>query len=302
MTASLYQEWLLDWDRKLRQEGRKILLLQDNFSGHIIPDTLTNIHVENFEPNLTAHVQPNDQGIIRCFKAHYRARFIQRAVDLYEAKVTASKIYDINQLEAMRLAQDAWNNVDTTTIRNCWKKANILPNTLSSTQTTPAQPTLPISSLIHPTDAVNDSDTGPTVHAETLVERALDDLEATGVLHRSNRMNITELLNPAVETHNLFNATDEDIFDSVMDAKRFREGATNAGGDDIDDVDVSAPAGPTRHELIQAALMLKKHVATLNDPFSRKFEVMLGSFGAQTRVAGMKSAKDTRLTDYFVHN
>jgi DDE superfamily endonuclease len=72
MTAALYQEWLIDWDQKLRDEGRKILLLQDNFSGHIISDTLTNIHVENFEPNLTAHIQPNDQGIIRCFKAHYR--------------------------------------------------------------------------------------------------------------------------------------------------------------------------------------------------------------------------------------
>ena len=101
MTASLYQEWLFDWDQTLRDNGRKVLLLQDNFSGHIIPDTLTNIRVENFEPNLTAHVQPNDQGIIRCFKAHYRAKFIQRAVDLYESGTTPSKIYDIDQLEAM---------------------------------------------------------------------------------------------------------------------------------------------------------------------------------------------------------
>ncbi|KIK75361.1 hypothetical protein PAXRUDRAFT_173077 [Paxillus rubicundulus Ve08.2h10] len=43
MTALLYQEWLLDWDQKLRDEMRKILLLQDNFAGHVIPDTLTNI-------------------------------------------------------------------------------------------------------------------------------------------------------------------------------------------------------------------------------------------------------------------
>lgn len=101
MTTSLYQECLFDWDQTLHDNERKVLLLQDNFSGHIIPDTLTNIRVENFEPNLTVHVQPNDQGIIRCFKAHYHAKFIQRAVDLYKSSTTPSKIYDIDQLEAM---------------------------------------------------------------------------------------------------------------------------------------------------------------------------------------------------------
>ena len=59
--SSLYQEWLQQWDRKLRAENRKILLFQDNFSGHIVPDGLQNICVENFEPNLTAHVQPMDR-------------------------------------------------------------------------------------------------------------------------------------------------------------------------------------------------------------------------------------------------
>jgi hypothetical protein len=92
MTAHLYQDWIQQWDKELRAKGRKILLLQDNFSGHIVPDNLQNIRVENFEPNLTAHVQPNDQGIIRCFKAHYRARFIQRAVNRYDKGITPAEI------------------------------------------------------------------------------------------------------------------------------------------------------------------------------------------------------------------
>ena len=98
MTASLYQEWLRQWDHELGIRERKVVLLQDNFSGHIIPDGLQNIRIANFKPNLTAHVQPMDQGIIRCFKAHYRANFIQRAIDHYDAGVTPSEIYDINQL------------------------------------------------------------------------------------------------------------------------------------------------------------------------------------------------------------
>ena len=60
MTAHLYQDWIQEWDRELQRKNRKILLLQDNFSGHIVPPNLRNIRVENFEPNLTAHVQPED--------------------------------------------------------------------------------------------------------------------------------------------------------------------------------------------------------------------------------------------------
>jgi len=116
MTASIYQEWLESWDVSLRRDGQKILLLQDNFLGHVVPDTLTNIRVENFEPNIMAHVQSNNQGIICCFKAHYHARFIDRAINFYESGITPSQIYNINQLKAMQLADQAWSEVDMSII------------------------------------------------------------------------------------------------------------------------------------------------------------------------------------------
>lgn len=37
MTGELYQNWIHAWDEELEAKGRKILLLQDNFSGHIVP-------------------------------------------------------------------------------------------------------------------------------------------------------------------------------------------------------------------------------------------------------------------------
>ena len=57
MTTVVYQGWLTEWDHELQQKTptRRILLLQDNFSGHVVPDGLQCIHVENFRPNLTAH-------------------------------------------------------------------------------------------------------------------------------------------------------------------------------------------------------------------------------------------------------
>ena len=291
MTASLYEEWLLDWNRKLARENRRILLLHDNFAGHVVPASLTNIHVEPFKPNLTAHVQPNDQGIIHCFKAHYRAKFIQRAINRYDGGVTPAEIYEINQLDAMRLANQAWNEVDTTAIQNCWRKAGILPDMAPSPL---IQPSFPIASPIHTTETHDDS----IARAEALVQDVLDDLEKTGALQPSNRMSITEFLNPAAETHNLLEATENDIYEAVMDAQRVRNGL-NVDDDDLENDVAPAKPGPTRREALQAVLTLQEYVGTINDPFVRKLEVMLNSFGWTTRAMEAQSMKDTKLTDYF---
>ena len=144
-TTILYYAWLRKWDRELQATNRKILLLQDNFSAHKCPDDVQNIEVLKFEPNLTTHVQSQDQGIIKCFKAYYRAKYIQRAIDRFDAGITPSEIYDINQLEAMRLADTAWHAIDASTIQHCWQKAGILPEPRSSMPT----PSAPIASILN---------------------------------------------------------------------------------------------------------------------------------------------------------
>ena len=190
MTGELYQNWISAWDKELEAKGRKILLLQDNFSGHIVPKDLTSIEVKNLAPNLTAHIQPMDQGIIKSFKAHYRAKYIQRAIDNYDANITPSKIYDIDQLEAMRLAHAAWEDVDATMIRRCWRKAGILPD-LKSSSSKPSV-SVPVSSLVNgttskssvsiPVSSLINNDENPVADAEKLVKDALDELEKTGAL------------------------------------------------------------------------------------------------------------------------
>jgi hypothetical protein len=213
MTAQLYQEWIQQWDSELQVKKRKILLLQDNFSGHIVPPNLQNIQVENFEPNLTAHVQPLDQGIIRCFKGHYRAKFFHRAVNLYDQGITPAKIYEINQLKAMRMAKSAWQSVDTTTIQNCWHKAGILPEAEAFSSHI-SEPTIPISALLHDSDIQTD----PIAYVERQVELALDKLVLRGTLQKGNRMDIGSLLNLAGESHVLTEASDSDIYQAVTEA------------------------------------------------------------------------------------
>ena len=296
MTAQLYEDWIRQWDRELQRQGRKILLLQDNFSGHIVPDDLQNIRVENFEPNLTAHVQPNDQGIIRCFKAHYRARFIQRAVDRYDKGITPTEIYDINQLQAMRIADHAWQSVDATTIQNCWHKAGILPNMDHPSSSHANYPSIPIASLIH--DSSSSSQMDPVAHAESQVQAALDDLVATGALQKTNRMDIESLLNPAGESYTLTETSDVEIYEAVMDATEACKNMEVNGGDDRNE-DISAEPCPNRRDVLKAVSTIGKYLDGLNDPIARKIETLLGSFNMQLHLEETRSMKNSVLTDYF---
>ena len=213
MTSEIYQGWLREWDRdlQLKNPTRNILLLQDNFSGHIVPEGLQRIRVENFKANLTAHVQPNDAGIIRCFKAHYCRFYFSRAIDHYDQGITPSDVYKINQLEAMRLADAAWREVDMTTIRNCWHKAGILPDAsgiLTINQAISSRISIPISTLIDSPIA----NFNPILLAEEAVNKTLDKLQETGVLQEANRMSIEQLLNPVEEhSHTVEDISDEDI-------------------------------------------------------------------------------------------
>ena len=293
MTAHLYQEWIRQWDSELQVKKRKVLLLQDNFSGHIVPPDLQNIRVENFEPNLTAHVQPLDQGIIRCFKGHYRAKFFHRAINQYDQGITPAKIYEINQLEAMRMAESAWESVDTTTIRNCWDRAGILPEAGTFSSHT-SEPSIPISTLLQDSEIQTD----PISYVERQVELAVDELVSRGALQQRNRMEIGSLLNPAGESHVLTEASDADIFQAVTEAFEARENLEINGGDDVDDDGPIKPR-PARSDILQATSMITDYLTTENDPLAREIENILGTFSRRLRVDATKSMKNTVLTDFY---
>ncbi|CDO71465.1 hypothetical protein BN946_scf184909.g59 [Trametes cinnabarina] len=282
MTAVLYQSWIKHWDTKLVAQHRKILLLQDNFSGHIVPEGLRAIHVENFEPNLTPHVQPDDQGIIRCFKAHYRAKYIERAIDRYDSGISPAQIYEIDILTAMRIADAAWRAVNVTTIRHCWRRAGILPDFAPIAIPTP---TLPISSLIHPPapsdpaapDASRDAEdeaANPVQKAEGLVTEALNGLVKTGALQKLNQMDLASLLDPSVEREVFEEISEQEIFEAVQEA---------ACGEDQGDEEQTEvfEAPPTRLEALQAAAVLSRFTASLNSPAARNLEDILAGFTRQ---------------------
>lgn len=127
MTSNIFTEFVLKWDRQLEKNKRKILLVIDNCSAHPEISGLTNIRIEFLPPNSTSVIQPMDQGVIRSFKAHYRKQLILMLLDrreqMGETSNANAQMLNVNVLEAIRLMNDAWENVSSTCITNCFCKA-----------------------------------------------------------------------------------------------------------------------------------------------------------------------------------
>ncbi len=93
MTHNVFKLWLMAFDQ--RMDGRKVILLLNNYSAHIKNTDLEkfNIQLRNITllylpPNTTSKIQPCDAGIIRTSKAYYRRQFNNRLLSRIESSVT----------------------------------------------------------------------------------------------------------------------------------------------------------------------------------------------------------------------
>jgi hypothetical protein len=73
----------------MRRQKRKIVLLINNAPSHKdtdnekVPILLTNVRVVRLQPNMTAHTQLMDGGIIASFKSNFQTLKIQWALRIY---------------------------------------------------------------------------------------------------------------------------------------------------------------------------------------------------------------------------
>lgn len=119
MTGVLFEEWVRKLDRKMAANKRKILMIIDNCTAHPVIANLKAIQLEFLPPNVTAVLQPLDQGVIHCFKSNYRKMLVRRMI----AAMENEKLYEIDVLGAMHLAKSAWSDVSKETIANCFRHA-----------------------------------------------------------------------------------------------------------------------------------------------------------------------------------
>ena len=128
MNSQIWTSYLKQWDRRLKLQNRKILLLIDNAPSHPIVQGLTQVRVEFLPKNTTSLIQPCDIGVIKVFKGYYRSfvtERILREINLprnsnLNATVLAKRITKLN---AVHLVKKAWNCVSKQRVKNCFKKA-----------------------------------------------------------------------------------------------------------------------------------------------------------------------------------
>jgi hypothetical protein len=124
MTGDIMSEWLLQLDRKMGIQKRKILLFLDNAGSHPRVLKLKNVKVIFLPPNTTSVCQPLDQGIIKNFKFYYRDLILRDVLSKIEGVKSATELSKkIDVLEALYFIKTSWNKVSPSTIKNCFKKA-----------------------------------------------------------------------------------------------------------------------------------------------------------------------------------
>jgi hypothetical protein len=124
MTSQLFNEWLLKINTDMKKQNRKVLLFLDNVSTHRFNGELSNVCLKYLPPNTTSAVQPLDQGVIENFKRKYRKKIIFKLLSLMKPNQSATQILKmINILDCCYWIKDAWSEVKTETIRNCFIKS-----------------------------------------------------------------------------------------------------------------------------------------------------------------------------------
>ncbi|XP_040074994.2 tigger transposable element-derived protein 6-like [Ixodes scapularis] len=124
MTGKIFEIFLAKFDRFLKAEKRRAVLLVDNASCHSVRADYGNLTLKFFPPNMTAKIQPLDAGIIRAVKAHYRGELVRH----YIACAEDNERQTVDLRWCLQKLKSAWDAVRPQTIVNCWRHAGILVN------------------------------------------------------------------------------------------------------------------------------------------------------------------------------
>jgi hypothetical protein len=125
MTTVIFNVWATVVNKQMASQGRRICLLVDNFSAHVLKGNYSNIVIKMLEPNCTSLIQGLDAGIIACVKLMYRTELLSLFVRHAEK---SSDKFKISAYDAVVLLNKCWNRVSTATIIDCWHYAGFVEN------------------------------------------------------------------------------------------------------------------------------------------------------------------------------
>lgn len=143
MTAEQFTEWfhhdfvpyVREHLKSLGEEPKAVLLL-DNCSAHPEEADLTSddgaITAVFLPPNVTALIQPMDQGVIQAIKKRYKKKLLGRLIIQEESGMSiVTFLKKITLKVVVDLVAQSWAEIEPTTLRKSWRK--ILPEPTIST-------------------------------------------------------------------------------------------------------------------------------------------------------------------------
>ena len=118
MTLELLLDWLTAVNNNMKKKNRRILLIVDNCSAHLVVQ-MSNIKVVFLPPNTTSKLQSCDAGIIQAVKINYRKKLLRHI--LMNDCSTASKIAKtVTILDAIIWIKTVWDTLQASTIQKCF--------------------------------------------------------------------------------------------------------------------------------------------------------------------------------------
>ncbi len=127
MTGSIMEEWLRNFNARMKREHRKVILFLDNATCH--PRIrLSNVQLAWFPPNTTSVTQPMDQGVIHNFKTYYRRQLLQSIIPKIDTCKNVTEVAkSVTVLDAIYWTRRAIKEILPSTVSNCFRKAGF-PN------------------------------------------------------------------------------------------------------------------------------------------------------------------------------
>ena len=209
MNGEHFKKWVENLDRTFRGEFLVLMLLVDNCPAHPHIENFSNINLIFLPPNTASVLQPMNQGVIHCLKAHYRKRIMTLCIKALDKN---KPLPNISVIQAIKDLVSSWNSVAKETIINCFKKAGINDSRKQPAITDTHDTFKPLTEDLSHLRQIDQNTVQKELSAESFID--LDNNVVTIITISSDEDNDAEILDPEED-----NKINEDIDDVDVDVE-----------------------------------------------------------------------------------
>lgn len=120
----VWQRWLQQFNARMRDAGRHVLLLLDTAAAHVTTG-VAHDHVQiAFLPLQAEQLQPLSAGIVAAFKRRYRRLQLMQALDRHE--LGEKSVFAVDQRQAMEWSVQCWQSLPPDVVQQSWQHTRLL--------------------------------------------------------------------------------------------------------------------------------------------------------------------------------